>query len=129
MTPEQRWDILRFLGLARRHKTQLWALLDEVVVDAVLMAKVLEILDRLLAAESDPTTLLSPAQQAATAAADEMGVMIGALKKADTVEFFEGGINDLINMTRDRLLSDLTALIGWEDPDSCPNTGTGYGFS
>jgi hypothetical protein len=121
MNDRQRWEIFRVIGVHRttENKTKVWTLLSEVEADPNLETLVIELLNKILAAEADPSSLL----RVATTATGDGNPYVPGLKRADTVEFYEGGAESEARKIMNRLISDLIYLIGYL------SGGSDYGFS
>lgn len=119
-----RWQIFKYLQMPYEAKALLWARLTLLAADAAWLTEVTDIVDRLVAADSNPNSLLGNTK-----------AFSPGLKKLDVIEWYEGGVETAQKEILDRLLQDLIVLVGRASilaqlPAGTDVTATrGHGFS
>ena len=124
MNDEIRWQIFKILRFPDSLRVALWAKIATRETDAAWLAQVIAIVDRLVAADENPATLVGSTDEY------EPG-----LKKLDVIEYYQGVAETAYKEIYDRLWQDLAILIGRVelfatlDDDSSATIGSGWGFS
>lgn len=117
MTDIIRWQIFKILRFPRSAKDALWLRLTAMAIDTAWASQVIDIVDRLDAADTNPNSLLGSTED-----------YDPGLKKLDVIEYFEGVPEAQRKEIYDRLWLDLAILVGRDDIIAgINNDGGGYG--
>lgn len=104
LTDLLRWKIFKILRFPSTAKDALWLSLTRLEVDIAWNDEVTAIVNRLIAADVNPNSLLGSIED-----------YDPGLKKLDVIEYFEGVPEAQRNQIYDRLWMDLSVLIGRDD--------------
>jgi hypothetical protein len=119
MTDKEKWQIFRLLKIPQRGKELFWKHLDTLAIDSVWEDELMQIVDRLIAADLDPTSIT------ATSTTAQKNIYVPGLRRANNVEFYEGKILSESNDLYGRWLGYLINLVGKNEflcslpPDAC----------